>query len=100
MYEVEYLVARALDGRPLDAVASDVTTRLGVETNADELSSYVDKLRELGFLESAGGLAGDVSAALESAVLEPQSPAKLYAKAQPRPAKAPSNSDAAAAADD
>src|SRR5262249_19563254 len=99
MYEIEYLVARSLDGRPLDAVATDVTSRLGVETSADELSAYVDKLRELGFLETAGGgLAGDVSAALESAVLEPHS--KPVAQAQPRPARAPSNLSAAVAADD
>ena len=99
MYEVEYLVARALDGRPLDAVAIDVAAKLGIDTSADELSTYVDKLRELGFLEASSDLGGDVSAALESAVLEPQSPARL-AKAQVRPGKAPSNESAAVAADD
>jgi RND family efflux transporter MFP subunit len=99
MYEVEYLVARALDGRPLDAVAIDVAAKLGIDTSADELSGYVDKLRDLGFLEAVSELEGDVSAALESAVLEPQSPAKL-ARSAIRPDKATSNESAAVAADD
>jgi RND family efflux transporter MFP subunit len=53
MYEVEYLIARELDGRPIDVVAMDVSRRLGIETSADELRQYVGKLHELGFLEEA-----------------------------------------------
>src|SRR5579885_2263698 len=116
MYEVEYLVAKALDGRSLDAVAREVVAKLGVETNADELRGLVQKLGELGFLQG-GELAHDVSAALESAVLSPppaviapaaapapapklMTPSAL-AKAQQRPTKAPSDnqSPAIAAAD-
>jgi RND family efflux transporter MFP subunit len=98
MYEVEYLVARELDGRSLDLVAAEVTARLGVETNPQELAGYVGKLAELGFLE-ARELADDVDFAVTSVVqpappLAAQTPAPLPIAAAPRspdgPARVPS----------
>jgi len=83
MYEVEYLVARELDGRALDAVATGVVERLGVQTSAEELAQYAAKLGELGFLEQSE-LAGDVHDALSSAVLAPPG-----ASASPTGAAAP-----------
>lgn len=59
-YEAEYFIATAMNGaRDLSGLASWAQAELGVAASADELKQVVDKLSELGYLDTTppGGLA-------------------------------------------
>jgi multidrug efflux pump subunit AcrA (membrane-fusion protein) len=52
-YEHEYLLAQQLEpGRPLTEVSAWVRRELGVESRPEDLGVFIDKVRELGFLEA------------------------------------------------
>jgi multidrug resistance efflux pump len=54
--EAEYAVARRLDGEtPLEGVADQVASELGVEPAADVVAAFVEQLRKGGLLEGPGG---------------------------------------------
>jgi biotin carboxyl carrier protein len=50
-YDFEHAVAEALDGRELDDVVPDARARSGFEVTTEQLGTFIEKLRELGFLE-------------------------------------------------
>jgi multidrug efflux pump subunit AcrA (membrane-fusion protein) len=50
-YDFEHAVAEALDGRELGLVVSDARERSGLDLTAEQLATFTDRLRELGFLE-------------------------------------------------
>jgi hypothetical protein len=51
-YDFEHTVAEALDGRALDEVVPEARERTGFELTADQLATFTERLRELGFLEA------------------------------------------------
>jgi hypothetical protein len=51
-YDFEHAVALALDGRPLDAVATDLRANAQLELSSEQLAAFADQLEALGFLES------------------------------------------------
>jgi len=60
-YEVEYAIACAMNGaRDLRGLASWALEELGLETNSTELSTVINTLGELGYLEGEAA-AGDVA---------------------------------------
>ena len=51
-YEHEYLLAQQLEpGRSLAEISAWVRRELGVESRPEDLGVFIDKVRELGFLE-------------------------------------------------
>jgi hypothetical protein len=54
-YDVEYTIACAMDGaRDLSALADWTRVELGIETSAEELTTLVGTLADLGYLEGPG----------------------------------------------
>jgi hypothetical protein len=53
LFDYEYSVALAFDGRPLDKVIPWVRLSTGLELTAEQLTAFAARLDQLGFLESA-----------------------------------------------
>jgi hypothetical protein len=57
-YEHEFLLAQQLEpGRPLADISAWVRRELEVESRPEDVQVFIDKIKELGFLEAVAGLA-------------------------------------------
>ena len=57
LYELEYAVAVALDGRALSDVAASLRDNAGMELSVEQLEAFAQQLEELGFLEPSAAAA-------------------------------------------
>ena len=92
LFDYEYSVALAFDGRPLAKVIPWVRLSTGLELTAEQLTAFAARLEQLGFLESdqtrTPGVAPERTPALATANEEAETP--LPAPSQPVMAKTPS----------
>jgi hypothetical protein len=74
-YDVEYSIACAMDGaRDLDNLAEWTRVELGIEASAEELSSVINTLAELGYLE---GIESNGQSSIPEAVSDGDTEAQL-----------------------
>jgi hypothetical protein len=92
LFDYEYSVALAFDGRPLAKVIPWVRLSTGLELTADQLTAFAARLDQLGFLESAKtrtpGVAPEETPAVAKADQEAETPSPTTL--QPVPAETPS----------
>jgi hypothetical protein len=84
-YDFEHAVAEVLDGRDLGEVVTEARAKSGYQVTTEQLSTFIDKLGELGFLEVGNELGNDDATAagppppgiLEATKAEPEPPPEL-----------------------